>query len=298
MADLITNQRAKLNLPHATTSDDNVINARIRACSAAIQSWCRRDFVATAYDELYHGHGADYLQLRQYPLLSVEAVRYSPRAVLRIQNTATSTNQQARVAVTATGLELVRVASGTKTIDTSISWTSYATLTAVATAVDALGSGWDAQVVGDYGLWPSADLRLPQGALDCRGRLVDLAMHADELATYEVDERLGLLYLSPATAPENLGWPPSWQPGPWVQRANYWRVQYTAGYATVPEEVQEACAQWVAALFFAGMRDPGLAWQKVEGAGSHGVPEVTSQHVPPWLQCLLARYRRFDVMTL
>jgi len=33
---------------------------------------------------------------------------------------------------------------------------------------------------------------------------------------------------------------------------------YTAGYATIPEEVQEACAQWVAHLFWQTKENPAV----------------------------------------
>ncbi|MCI0462854.1 MAG: hypothetical protein L0Z62_38395 [Gemmataceae bacterium] len=291
MADLITNARAKNNLPNATTADDSTINALISACSRAIQKYCRRDFVATAYDELYNGTGQGRLVLRQYPILSVESVRYRPVTVLQIQNTTTSTNQQARVSVTATGLQLVRVASGVKAVDTSITWATYPTLTAVAGAINALGNGWSAQVVGEYTNWPSADLRLPQGALTAWGQFAELKMHTYELAGYQIDERRGWLlraipYTDPELLhPEDLVWPAG---------INNFRIQYTAGYNTIPEDVQEACAEWVANRFFLTMRDPGLARQTIERSGSYTVEEL-SLHPPRSVAALLAPYRRLHV---
>src|SRR5205085_11752814 len=139
------------------------------------------------------------------------------------------------------------------------------TLSALAAAVSALGNGWSAQVVGDatnYGSWPSADLFVPgsygdaletkagatsQGALQCvAGSFAELKMHTYELAGYQWDARGWLLRAIPYTDPEllhpeDLVWPVG---------INNLRVQYTAGYATVPEAVQEACAQWVAQLYY------------------------------------------------
>jgi hypothetical protein len=293
MADLITNARAKVNLPNTTTDNDNTINTLISACSKAVQRYCRRDFTATSYDELYSGNGQRRLVLREYPLLSVESVRYRPVTVLKIQNTATSTNQQARVTVTATGLQLLRVASGVKAVDTSVTWASNLTLTAVATAVNALGNGWSAQVIGDYANWPSADLRTPQGALTAWGQFAELKMHTYELAGYQIDERRGWLlraipYTDPELLhPEDLIWPVG---------INNFRIQYTAGYNTVPEDVQEACAQWVAKLFFTTMRDPGLARQTIEHSGSYLVESLTA-HPPGDLAILLAPYRRQHIHT-
>jgi hypothetical protein len=94
----------------------------ITSCSDAIEKFCRRRFLPQAYDECYNGLGERRLILRQYPLQSVQSVRYRPVTVLNIQNTDQNTNQQARVAVTNTGLTLTRVASGIPSTDTSTSY--------------------------------------------------------------------------------------------------------------------------------------------------------------------------------
>jgi hypothetical protein len=180
MADLITSARSLYNLNNIipTSDENNTIAALVSACSAAIEKYYRRDFVQTAYDELFSGNGDRRLFLRQFPIVSVQSVHYRPVTVLKIINNGTNTNQQARVSVTAVGLTLYRNASGVPSTDTSVTFAANVTLGAVAIAIDALGNGWSAQVVGDandYGKWPSADLYASnddaegQGALTARG---------------------------------------------------------------------------------------------------------------------------------
>jgi hypothetical protein len=247
--DLITLARAYQDLG-GVSGVDSLISTLITAVSDAIEKYCRRDFTSKSYDELYNGNGDRRLFLREYPLQSVQSVRYRPVTVLKIQNTNTALNQRATVAVTSTGLTLVRVTSGVSTTST-VAFAGNATLQAVAAAVNALGNGWSAQVVGDtggdYGLWPSADLYVPtsygdgtqsQGALTARGQNAELKLHTYELAGYQWDPRGWLLRAIPYTDPEllhpeDLIWPVG---------VNNFRVQYTAGYTTVPEAVQEACA--------------------------------------------------------
>src|SRR6266404_9335992 len=118
--DLITLARAYQNL-QGVSSIDALLQSLLTAASDAIQKFCRRDFVSTTYDELYSGNGESRLLLRQYPIVSVESVRYRPVTVLKITNT-DATNVQARVSVTSTGLKLVRVNAGTKTTDTSVTF--------------------------------------------------------------------------------------------------------------------------------------------------------------------------------
>src|SRR5262249_33174860 len=135
----------------------------------------------------------------------------------KIINTSQNVNQQARVQVTSTGLTLTRVASGVTTTDTSVTWAGNVTLQAVVNAVNALGNGWSALVIGDtagdYGLWPSADLYVPpsfgdgttsQGSLTARGQYAELKLHTYELAGYQFDPRGWLLRAIPYTDPELL----------------------------------------------------------------------------------------------
>jgi hypothetical protein len=286
---------------------DSLLSTLITAASDAVEKWCRRDFISTSYDELYSGNGDRKLMLRQYPLISVQSVRYRPVTVLKITNTLLA-NVQARVSVTSTGLTLVRVNAGVKTTDTSITFAGNVTLTAVAAAVNALGNGWQAQVQGDatnYGSWPSADLFWPasfptfgagtagQGALQCvAGSFAELKMHTYELAGFQWDSRGWLLRAIPYTDPEllhpeDLVWPVG---------INNLRVQYTAGYGTVPEAIQAAAAKWVAALYYETLRDPALTSQLTTAGAASGWLGVNGMP-PDHVLALLRPYRRHTIAT-
>lgn len=302
-ANLCSLERARLNLPGTTTSDDRTIDAMIAATSDAIRKYLRRQITLSRHDEILDGTDGPRLMVREYPIQSIESIRHSPQVVLQVVNTLTATNQQARVTLTASGLELVRVASGVKVVDTSVTWSSNATLQAVASAVTALGNGWSARVAGsssgDFGLWPSQDLYLPpsfgdalqsQGALDCRGRWAPLVLHTAELATYAWDARGWLYRRDPwfdALFPDDGQ--------PWTGGPGSWRVQYTAGYAEVPQAVVEACAEWVAILFQQTRRDPALATQALTGAISQTWTQSSASRPPGRVASLLAPYRRHVV---
>jgi hypothetical protein len=309
--DLITLERAYLALPIATDSGgphDTLVSTLITAASDAIAKYCKRDFYARSYDELYSGTGQGKLLLRAYPLQSVQSVRYRPVTVLKVINNNTGLNQQARVQVTSTGLQLWRSASGVAHTETLLSWASYPTLSQLATAITALGNGWqglivgDVALTGDYGNWPSADLWVPpswgdgttsQGNLTARGQNAELKMHTYELQGYQFDSRGWLLRAIPYTDPEllhpeDLVWPVG---------INNLRIQYTAGYTTIPEGVQEACTQWVAVLYYQTLRDPNT--QSFAQAPSGGTATSTSYAAPTappaQVAALLAPYRRLTV---
>ena len=115
--DLITLSRAYQAL-QGVSNQDTLLGALITAYSEMIEKYCRRRFVSASYDELYDGTGGRRLLLRQYPIQSVQSVRYRPVTVLKVTNT-TAANVQARVSVLSTGLQLVSVNAGVKTTVTA-----------------------------------------------------------------------------------------------------------------------------------------------------------------------------------
>jgi hypothetical protein len=306
--DLITLSRAKQNIQAITdTSQDALLTTLITAVSEAIEKYCRRHFYSRSFDELYNGTGDRRLLLREYPIQSVQSVRYRPVTVLKVQNTDTATNQRATVAVTSTGLTLTRVASGVTSTDTSSTFAGFPTLQGLVNNINGLGNGWSAQIVGinpgDYGSWPSADLYVPssygdgtqsQGALTARGQYAELKMHTYELAGYQWDPRGWLLRAIPYTDPEllhpeDLIWPVG---------INNFRVQYTAGYTTIPEAVQEACAEWVSQLWYQTQHDPSLRTLSTSGAFAQTWEQFARPDRPPQrVSLLLAPYRRYSMAT-
>ena len=84
------------------------------------------------------------------------------------------------------------------------------------------------------------------------GSYAELKLHTYELQGWQPDSRQGWLlraipYTDPELLhPEDLIWPVG---------VNNFRVQYTAGYASIPDDIQEACAQLVAYHFRLGPRE-------------------------------------------
>jgi hypothetical protein len=276
MANLITRARALYNLNNLSTSaaENTTLDALIAGVSAAIERWCGRNFVSTQYDEIYDGRGQRELVLQHFPLISVDRVAHQPTAVLRVQNTSASV-QRSTVQVTSTGLALARVAAGVSATDT-LNFAGNVTLTALATAINALGNGWSASLASDeFANRASADLRALQGALAAKDAPAELKIHLLELTDFDIDSARGLLLRANC----------------WHGGSQHWRLIYTAGYAAVPDDVQEACAQWVAALFWQTKRDPGLAHETTPGS----IDRTPLGDVPPSARALLEAYRAVTV---
>lgn len=259
LPDLITNSRAIQNAMLATLNSNNpaYLASLITAASDAIRRVTHRDFSQTSYTE-YHSGGIyirEPLRLRQFPVLEITRIATNPRAALLVQNVDSGANQRATVETTTTVLRLVRVAAANVTTN-DLSFATYTTLSAMAAAVNALGNGWSAQVIDQFGNWPSPDLKLLQGAATALNGGRQLELYTEDLQPF-------------------VTWPPG---DPWGEESGYqsltgWRlddetgeiygrfprgqlnvrIDYVAGFATIPQAVQEACVQLVSDLYNAGL---------------------------------------------
>ena len=259
LSDLITISRATQNaaLSALNASNPTYLASLITAASDAIRRVCNRDFTQSSYTEYYSGgiYIREPLRLRQFPVLEITRVASNPRSALRVQNTDSVTNQRATVETTTSSLRLFRVAAATP-VANDLPFSTYPTITSLASAVNALGAGWSATIVDNFANWPSADLKPLQGAATALFGGRDLELYTEDLQPF-------------------LTWPPG---DPFGDEAGYqaltgWRlddetgelfarfprgqlnvrIDYTAGFATIPQPVQEACVQLVQDLYNAGL---------------------------------------------
>lgn len=285
MADLIDLTRAKYGLGQAITTanytldtaEETTLSALITAISKAIKAFCKRQFDSQTFDQFYSGNGENFLQLREYPILSITRMAEGPKELIAVKNTSWPTNSRATIRTTSTALVLVHTASGASTTNTlTFADSDKDTLGELVTAINALGSGWSARLLDtNYSTWASADLTALQGVFDCsNSKEALLKIHVNEVSDYTTDDLRGILYNSC-----------NWVPG----ILNY-RVTYTAGYATVPEDVQEACAQWVIEEFWKTKRDP--AQQTKVDAAANFLGLFSASLMPQRVKGLLLPYKR------
>ncbi len=285
MPDLITNSRAIQNatLSALNTSNPSYLASLITAASDAIRRACQRDFVQTTYTEYCSGSdnpGAlEPLRLRQYPVLEITRVASNPLPALLIANSDSSTNQRATAETTQTAVQLVRVASAIPTT-VALNYADYPTVGQLASAINALGNGWSASVqtqtiTGDFSKWPTADFRPLQGALTAMLGGAYLEIYTEDVEPF----LLGTCY--PAGIFDGLGprfgWRLDDETGELFARFPRGRlnirIDYTAGYAIVPQAIQEACVQLTQDLYQAGLVNSTL---KKATLGSSSI-EVQSQ---------------------
>lgn len=267
LTDLVTLSDAQAALASSLPVGGSVTQGMVSAASRLVRRYTNRDFTLTDYDETYNGMGYSEIILRQYPVSAVSRVSTNLMTVLSVANSDMATNQRATAALqttgdfdaglSTTGLTLSRTASGVTTTDTSTLFATYPTLTAVASHITSLGNGWGATVADGYALWPSADLKAPQGAQNALTGTGAAGAAFQSFVTdannWTLQAEAGKLRLNnqqwdPVFALMNIAGSPllsTFPPG--FQNL---RVQYTAGYNTVPYDVQQACLVTIKAMVY------------------------------------------------
>lgn len=240
---LISTARANYNSTLAAygTANPAALNSILLAASGKIVRYCKRDFTSTTYTEYYDGGGLPYqrLALRQFPVTDITRVATSPTTVLSLTNTDTVTNQRATVETIGMVLRLKRVASAVTTV-IDLGTTTYPTLASMAAAINATAGSWSATVQSGYSLYPTADLNVLQGAADTLRNPANLEIHVED-----VYSMTGSSYDSGGLYRGGSGWRLDsvsgelW--GAFPQGIQNIRVDYTAGFAVIPDAVQEAC---------------------------------------------------------
>jgi hypothetical protein len=297
-ANLVSADRAQQNATLAALATANAayFASLVSAASGAIRAECHRDFTVSSYVEYHSGSpNQRVLRLRQFP---VGAISRIATAVTALQvNNGSAAVQRATVATTATGLTLMTVASGVPST-TVLPYAGYPTLAALAAAIAGLGAGWSAQTLsgtyGSFAAWPSADLKVTQGAVTA---LAGGAM----LETYE-DYRGG-------------GWPwDAWADADWAASPGGWRldaqtgelfghwprgqlnirVDYSAGFAVVPQAVQEACVQLAADLYGQSQLNGAVANARLGSAAYTLNTSARALAQSPRIFGLIAPYIAYD----
>ena len=261
MPDLITPSRAAQNpaLAQLAISGPAYLASLISAASDGVRRATGRDFALCSYTE-YHSGGIfirEPLRLRQFPVVEITRVATSPRGALLVQNIDGITNQRATVETTSTGLRLVRVASAVATT-LDLLYTDHPTITSMASAINAIRSGWSAMVRNGFDLWPTGDLRVLQGAMSVLKDWRDL-----EIYTEAIGQLAGLPFMPEGSEDGGaIGWRLDDETGELYGRLpRGWlniRIDYRAGFATIPQAIQEACVQLAADLYQAGLVNNSL----------------------------------------
>lgn len=286
----------------------------ITAASREIIRYCSRKFGIQTYTEIVTPEGTRQdrgepasAKLSAFPVQSVTSVMTGRAPVLKVTNSDTATNQFASVAfnltgdveyldLTYTGLNLNRTASGVSSTAT-LGFDSYITLDALAAAINTMGNGWSATVQAGYGKHPSTSLigvREPKNAR-VQGAVLDL--FTVSATGYDIDRSTGILRCYGGGSagfgdPTGASWDGlggSGGTGGWGQ----YQVTYAAGWSTIPENLQQVCAEVVKGIYARLDSDPTLKSESADKYSWTAKDVLTG--LPEWATSVLGFYKDWSV---
>lgn len=292
------------------TANSSYLAALISAASESIQKYCHRQFVLASFSEYYNGgiYNTAPFRLREFPVTAITRFAGWPQAAIQIINTDTTTNQRATVQVLTTlDVVLFRVASAITHTDTILAATAI-TIGGLASAINALGGGWQATIqtesqTGDFTKWPQTDLRPLQGAVTAFSSGAWLEIFTEDYSPY-------------------IGWGGNWagdgnggDAGPWTGNTYGWRldaesgevyghfprgqqnirVDYSAGYATIPPSVQQATCDLVEWQYQQSLINRTFEAAKL---GNSSVKFADAKDWPVSILAALARWVAYDKVVI
>lgn len=262
----LANLKAFMGISVAT--DDAILEKCIDRASAAIESYTARQFLSRRYYEIRDCYGANRIALRQYPVTIVRFVGAGWTNVMSVNSTI-GTDAFASVSLSTDHLQLYRVSSTGAESSTQLAFTSSGndSTSELAVSINAT-TGFSASSLINV---PSYYLRKLEGR-DLRTATAYLEAPTQSLGNYQADLEHGIVY------------------GPGIQAYRSILIDYTAGYATVPYDIEQACVMLAARFYRSGKRDPTL---QSESLGGYSYSVRSTADFDDDLKSMISGWRKF-----
>jgi len=263
-----------------------------------VSEYCRRTFESTTYaKEAYSVGQKRVINLYQYPVTTIDRVAIGGRDSISIKNT--NSGSSASVSTTSTGLRLVLDG----TADETVLFATYATLSAVVTAINSLGNGWVAAVADStLSSFKSTDLIPVSGQSCINSRLIYLAIIDEARYDFEVDLDRGQIFLPLSGRQVHEGF--TEYRGLSTQgrqrRLSRAYIDYIAGYldSDMPEELKLA-VNIIIQTIYERRNDStwGLEMANVGASGTSGMRQLFDKKndFPKEALDILGRHKRYMV---
>jgi hypothetical protein len=276
----LSNLKSWLGITAST--DDAVLERAIDRATSRIESYLERNIKERSYAEWRSGAGVDTIRLHQWPVTTVTSVFSGNIAVMVIG--AKGNNLRASIAVNQETPTPAVVATYTDiagaTTATSIPFATYPTVSDVAAQIGATGA-YNATVTKNL---RAVQMR-PRAGADCV--LASMTLYgADTPSEFTYDYERGRLTI-------DRSWFAYWplQKGIMPNVAKSILIEYTAGYATVPDDIEQACIEVSSMLYRDRRRDGNL---QSEGLGDYNYSRATVAEMNAKLDSLLERWKEIN----
>ena len=265
------------------SADDTILEQAIDRATSRIESYLERNIRQRSYTEWRSGAGVDTIRLHQWPVTQVTSVYSGNIAAIVVGATSgylrasVSVNQETPTPALVTTTTTMLGASNSVTHD----FATYPTSDdLVAGALNAT-PGYSASLTTSV---RSVQLR-PRAGADCV--LANMTLYAANTPSeFTYDYERGRLTI-------DRSWFAYWplQNGIMPNVAKSILIEYTAGYATTPDDIEQACIEVAAMLYRDRRRDGNL---QSEGLGDYSYSRATVAEMNAKLDSLLDRWKEVN----
>ncbi len=302
--DLITLEYASvaLSIFPMNPAQLNYLPQAISAASAAIRRYTGdRDFTRTTYVKDFAVIQGQ-VRLDQFPVNQIIRAQSQPTNAITISNGSAQTAQAlftytgtSWLGQTVTGIMLNWTTNGVPGT-ASVAFTSNETISSLATAINAVGSGWSASV-GGFGNWAVTELIGGYIARGATGGGAAFSVYAHDLtsACYFQDngQLIGVLNVGQQYQ-DGIGprWGPTWTS--WtapVNTSSVIHISYNAGFSAIPDDLQEATVEVVKAILVRLRLNPYLMSETADKYSYSLVNINMIRGLPQWVRDILSTYR-------
>ena len=262
---------------------DGLLENCIDRATAAIESHTDRKLKSRLHSEFQMPEGERVVKTDQFPIVSIDTVAYGRQDTFTVTSDTASTDVLATVGFDGSELRLRKTTSGGTSTTATVSATTYPTTSQMVSQINSSVSGWSATLVENA---------LSSSLYQFGGRGVkDAPCHVryprDNVSEYEVDFAQGIVHITtdrfPGIRSDDA-------------RANAFPsgffpvfVQYTAGYETVPDDLEQACLEIARDIFNDVKMDTNLA---SEALGDYNFSRISVADKVERYASLLTAYRK------
>lgn len=271
------NAKVHLGLTDAETDDDDLIEMLINQVSDQIERYCGRTFASTAYtNERFDGTGERSLLLPEFPVTAITRLALGIETGLNVINEASDATR-ATVTVGSSSITLI-ITGGANAGSDELTYATYATIGTLAAAVTALGKNWTGTASQAHTSTVTTDL-LTRTAYYCHNVSAFLSVPTDPINDYEVYLDRGEIYYRPGFSygHQNIV------------------VDYTAGYATIPDDLIKATHELVNLAYQMTQRDVTLKREKLGDYEWEAAEGFGASSLNAWLGANVSQYRKHFV---
>lgn len=217
------------------------ITTKISVAEGMIENYLDRTIDSATYIQWFNGSGTRWMVLPQYPITTIYRVTSNRQNGLKLQNTSADADEATAYIVD--GSLILTVIGGTNDGTSSLTLSTYATLTLLKAAIDALATGWSVTVENEG---VPAHIR-PVGIGACLNTFDYFEIPEDSRDDVVIERDQATLY----------------HPYGFMAGQQNIFAHYIAGYGTVDEVLKGVEAQLTFKLLNTDTADPNIRSEKL-----------------------------------